>query len=33
MTPEDFIKKWKDSERKERAAAQHHFLDLREKVA
>ncbi len=28
MTPEDFIKKWKDSERKERQASQQHFLDL-----
>jgi hypothetical protein len=28
MTPEDFIKKWKDSDRKERSAAQQHFLDL-----
>ncbi len=28
MTPEDFIRKWKDSDRKERSAAQQHFLDL-----
>lgn len=28
MTPEEFIRKWRDSERKERAAAQQHFLDL-----
>jgi hypothetical protein len=28
MTPEDFIGKWRDSDRKERAASQQHFLDL-----
>jgi len=28
MTPEEFIKKWKDSERTERAASQQHFLEL-----
>ena len=27
-TPEDFIKKWKDSERTERAASQQHLLEL-----
>ncbi len=28
MTPEDFIAKWRELERKERAASQPHFLDL-----
>ncbi|MER0239698.1 type IIL restriction-modification enzyme MmeI [Fulvimarina sp. MAC8] len=28
MTPHDFIKKWQATKRKERAAAQEHFLDL-----
>lgn len=28
MTPEEFIKKWKAAELKERSAAQEHFLDL-----
>jgi len=28
MTPDDFIAKWKASERPERAAAQEHFTDL-----
>ncbi len=28
MTPQDFVRKWKNAELKERSAAQEHFLDL-----
>lgn len=28
MTPDEFIRKWKSVELKERAAAQSHFIDL-----
>src|SRR6185312_12483073 len=28
MTPEEFIDRWRGNTRSERAAAQHHFLDL-----
>jgi hypothetical protein len=28
MTPEEFIARWRGNTRSERAAAQHHFLDL-----
>ena len=28
MTPQDFIRKWRDAELKERSAAQEHFIDL-----
>lgn len=28
MTPEAFIRKWRDVQTKERAAAQEHFIDL-----